>query len=139
MTTDKEQEPIFGETDEMYKLTDLVSGFEFIDSKNLDYHIGGESEDDLENEVSNYLEDLNAEMVELVTFINENFKNIKIELPALSSVNRWIKHYKERKEQLANETDKYITQFWIGYTKGEYNECTSIIRILGHIKGRIES
>ena len=142
MTTENnEQEPIFSETDEMYALTDLIQEFEFIDSKNLDYSIGGESKEDLENEVSNYLEDLHAEMVELVNFINDNFKDIKVEIPVSGNLDRWIKYYRKQIDRLENKEKEYknISGYYTGYNKGEIIAYKSIVRTLVYMKGRIES
>jgi primase-polymerase (primpol)-like protein len=135
MTTDeKEQEVEFFETKEMYALTDKVQSYDYIDSKNLDHSISGETEEDLENEVSNFLEDLHGEMVDLVKFINDNFKNITVELPATVDFDRWMKYYEERKEEIEDNAGKYITQYWIGYNKGKYHAYDSIIRTLQHLK-----
>jgi hypothetical protein len=133
-----EQEIEFFETEEMYALTDKVQSYEYINSKNLDHSISGETEEDLENQVSNFLEDLHGEMVDLVTFINENFKNIKIELPASLDIDRQIKHYKERLEKAIDKKDDYITPYWSGYQNGKINELKSIISTLKYVKRRIE-
>ena len=140
MTVEKdEQEIIFGETNEMYALTDLVNGFEFIDSKSLDYSIGGKCEEDLENEVSNYLGDLHAEMVQLVNFINYNFKSIEISLPVSIDIGRWIKNYKERLKTAKDNSDNYITQYYSGRQNERIKSLEGFIKSLEYIKERVES
>jgi hypothetical protein len=136
---ESEDEIEFFQTDEMYALTDKVRSLEYIDSDNLDYHIGGETKEDLEYEINYFMEDLHGEMKELRNFINENFKGIKIKLPTSVNIDMWIKHYKESIEKVEDNLDKYKTPFWVGYNKGEMNAYKRFVKILERIKDRIES
>lgn len=133
----------FSETDEMYNLTDKILNYEYIDRKELDRYIGGESEKELEHEINAFLENLHGEMVDLVKYINDNFKNIGVEMPISHIIDVWVKHYKKQidtlEEKLENKSDADKMSYWGGYDKSEMSACKGFVRTLEYIKEVNES